>query len=131
MASFPVRDVRPMYREAVVTGAAIFRSFTPFARQPTFDQHALKGRIQRSFLHLKDIGRGLLDKTGNLKAMQLAAAGESFEDQHIEGSGWNLVPVIGKCHDIDNLCDATFGLQVISFMRALMLPMARFLRCGI
>jgi hypothetical protein len=98
-------------REAVITGTAIFRSFAPFARQPTFDQHALKGRIQRSFLHLKDIGRGLLDKTGNLKAMQFAAAGESFEDQHIEGSGRNLVSAIGRRHDIDSLCIETWDCK--------------------
>src|SRR6185437_11965962 len=81
-------------RELVVAGAAIAGGGAPSRDDPALDEHALQRRIERPFFDLQYIFGGLLDRVGDLKAMQLAIAGERLQDEEIEGSRWDIVTIL-------------------------------------
>src|ERR1700691_96959 len=80
--------------ERVITGPAVASSDTPFPNDPTLQQHALQRRIERAFLHLKNIVGGALNIVGNLISVELAADSEALEDQQIESAGGDFIAAI-------------------------------------
>src|ERR1700733_10089780 len=105
--AFELRDLNAQLlgarqSELVVARPAITRSRAPLCGHPAPDEHALQCRIERTFLHLQHVLSGLLDRVGDLEAMQLAISGESFQYQEIERSGWNFVA--GVRHSISRPC---------------------------
>src|ERR1700761_6755852 len=94
--AFELRDLHaqlPATRrgELVVARPAVACRRAPFCGHPALDEHALQCRIERTFLDLQHVLSGLLDRVGDLEAMQLAIPRESFQDQEIERPGRDVV----------------------------------------
>ena len=64
--------------ELVVARAAVAGGGSPFRGDPSFDEHALQGGIERAFFHLQHIVGGALDGVGNLVAVRFALQGEGL-----------------------------------------------------
>src|SRR5579859_776188 len=77
--------------EGVVAGATVAGSDSPLCGDPAFDQHALERWVERAFLDLEDVFGVPLDGLGDLVAVELAASGEGFEDEQVEGAGRDFV----------------------------------------
>src|SRR5215472_183315 len=73
----------------------VFR-LPPLRRNPTLNQQALQCRVERAFFNLKHVFRHLMNMLGNTVTMHRTPR-KRLEDQHIEGSGWNLGPARLSC----------------------------------
>src|ERR1700744_3050287 len=94
--AFELRDLNAQLlatrrSELVVARPAVACRRAPLCGHPSLDEHALQCRIERTFLDLQHVLSGLLDRVGDLEAMQLAIPRESFQDQEIERSGRDFV----------------------------------------
>jgi hypothetical protein len=79
--------------EAVVAGAAIARRHTPLRCNPAFDQHSLQRRVKRALLNLKHLVGAILDRLGDLIAVQPTTDRERLEDEQVEGAWWDFIAI--------------------------------------
>jgi hypothetical protein len=79
--------------ERVIASSPIAGCDSPLRSDPFFDEHALEGRVKRSFLDLENIVGGTLNAPGDFVSVEFAAYSESFEDQEVKSTGRDFIPV--------------------------------------
>ena len=79
--------------ELVRAHAPIGGGDTPLRFDPAGFQHPLQGGIERAFLDVKQIIRGLLDVLGQGVTMQRLAL-EGLQNHHLQGAGKEVALVV-------------------------------------
>src|SRR5579863_125022 len=92
------------WSQPVVPRPAVFRSDAPVRLHPPFQQHPLQRGIQRPFLNAQHFLGHLLNRFRDLEPVHFLAAGQSPEDQHVQGPGGNLIFAQCRPPDIVRLC---------------------------
>src|ERR1700753_294132 len=70
-------------RERVIAGAPIVLGAAPLGADPAIHQQPLERGVERTFFHLENLARELLNTLSDAIAVH-PPRGESFEDQHVE-----------------------------------------------
>ena len=108
VGSYLALEVLPAARgEAIIASAPVSLGSAPLPRDPTFDKHPLESWIERSLFDLQNVGSPLLDSVGNCESVHLAPPSQRLEDEHVERTGRDFVPLSVRRHNIDSLCDVT------------------------
>src|ERR1700723_1845095 len=108
LGDFDVKLLLAFSGKGVVAGATVAGSHSPFGRDPAFDEHALKGWVERAFFDLEDVLGVALDRLSNFVAVEFATHRQGLEDQEVESSRWDFVAQHGLRRssrgDIVRLC---------------------------